>query len=45
MTPVGDQIKEPRLWWVKHIKKRGIHVLVFKCERIGVLYCRRGRAV
>jgi len=42
VTPIGDKIKETRLTWFGHVKRRSENALVRRYETINLSECRRG---
>ena len=43
VAPLEDKMRETRLRWFGHVKRRSVSVPVRKCEAIHLLHCRRGR--
>ena len=43
VTPIEDKLRETRLRWFGHVKRRSVNALVRICEAINPLQCRRGR--
>jgi len=43
VAPIGDKIRETRLRWFGHVKRRGVDAPVRRCERINIPEGRRGR--
>ena len=44
VTPTEDKMRETRLRWFGHVKRKSVDVLVRKCEKISTLAGRRDRA-
>ena len=42
MISIEDKIREARLRWFGHIKKRSLDALLRRCEQIVLSECRRG---
>ncbi|XP_070022910.1 uncharacterized protein [Nicotiana sylvestris] len=42
-APVEDKMREARLRWFRHVKRRGVDALVRRCERLALEGQRRGR--
>ena len=43
VAPIEEKLRETRLRWFGHIKKRGKNELVRRCEMINLLHYGRGR--
>nr|XP_009775638.1 PREDICTED: uncharacterized protein LOC104225513 [Nicotiana sylvestris] len=43
VVPVEDKMREVRLRWYGHVKRRGVDAPVRRCERLVVVGMRRGR--
>ena len=43
VTLLEDKLRETRLRWFGHVKRRSVGALVRRCEAIHLLDCRRGR--
>jgi len=43
VAPIGDKIRETRLRWFGHVKRRSVDAPVRRCERINIPEGRRGR--
>ena len=43
VAPLEDKLRETRLRWFGHVKRRNVNALVRRCEAIDFLHCRRGR--
>jgi len=43
VAPVEDKIREARLRWFGHVKRRNVNALVRRCEHINLMNYRRGR--
>jgi len=43
VAPLEDKLRETRLRWFGHVKRRSVDTPVRRCEPIDLLYCRRGR--
>ena len=43
VVPLEDKMRETRLRWFGHIKRRSLSGPVRKCEAIHLPHCRRGR--
>jgi len=43
VTPIGDKMRETRLRWFDHVKRRSVDAPVRRCERINIPECKRGR--
>ena len=43
VAPIGDKMRETRLRWFGHVKRRGVNAPVRRCERISIPEGRRGR--
>ena len=45
VAPLEDRMRETRLRWFGHVKRRGINALVKRCEAIHLLIVREGEDV
>jgi len=45
VVPLEDKLRETRLRWFGHVKRRGINALVKRCEAIHLLIVREGEDV
>jgi len=43
VAPLEDKLRETRLRWFGHVKRRSVGAPVRRCEAIHLLDCRRGR--
>jgi len=43
VAPIGDKLRETRLQWFGHVKRRSVDAPVSRCERINIPEGRRGR--
>jgi len=43
VTPLEEKLRETRLRWFGHIKRRSVNAQVRRCEAIDLLHYRRGR--
>jgi len=43
VAPLEDKLREIRLRWFRHVKRRNVSALVRRCEAFDLLQCRRGR--
>ncbi|XP_070041028.1 uncharacterized protein [Nicotiana tomentosiformis] len=43
MTPMDDKMREARLRWFRHVRRRSLDALVGSCERLALVGTRRGR--
>ena len=43
VAPLEDKLRETRLRWFGHVKRRSVSAPVRRCEAIHILDCRRGR--
>jgi len=43
VAPIGDKLREIRLRWFGHVKRRSVDAPVRRCERISIPKGRRGR--
>ena len=43
IDPIEEKLRETRLTWFGHVKKRGENEPVRRCKIINLLHCRRGR--
>jgi len=43
VVPLQEKLRETRLRWFRHVKRRSVGTLVRRCEAIHLLDCRRGR--
>jgi len=43
VTPLEEKLRETRLRWFGHVKKRSVNAPVRQGEAINLLYCKRGR--
>ena len=43
VTPIEDRMRETKLRWFDHVKKKSAEALVRRCEMIYLPKCRRGR--
>jgi len=43
VAPIGDKMRETRLRWFGHVKRRSVDAPVRRCERINIPDGRRGR--
>ena len=43
VAPLEDTLRETRLRWFEHVKRRSVNAPVRRCEAINLLRCRRGR--
>jgi len=43
IAPIEDKMRETRLRWFGHVKRRNDNTPVRRCEMISLLECRRGR--
>jgi len=43
VAPIEDKIKEARLRWFDHVKRRSADAPVKRCERINIRECKRKR--
>jgi len=43
VAPVEDKMRQTRLRWFGHVKKRSVHAPVRRCEHINLMHCKRGR--
>jgi len=43
VTPIKDRMRETRLRWFGHVKRRSVNASVRKCERINIPVCKRAR--
>ena len=43
VAPIGDKMRESRLRWFGHVKRKSVDALVRRCERIDIPEGRRGR--
>jgi len=43
VAPIGDKMRESRLRWFGHVKRRNVDAPVRRCERINISEGRRGR--
>ena len=42
VAPIKEKLRETRLRWFGHIKRRGVNALVRRYEAINFIHCRRG---
>ena len=43
VAPLEEKLRETRLRWFGHVKRRSVNTPVRRCEAINHLQCRRGR--
>ena len=43
ITPIKEKMRETRLRWFEHVKRRTVNVPVRRCEAINLMHCRRGK--
>jgi len=43
VAPLEDKLRETRLRWFGHVKRRSVSAPVRRCEALELLQCRRGR--
>jgi len=43
VAPLEDKLRETRLRWFGHVKRRSVSAPVRRCEAIHILDCKRGR--
>jgi len=43
VAPLEEKIRESRLRWFGHVKRRSVNAPVRRCEEIKLMHCRRGR--
>jgi len=43
VAPIEDKMRETRLRWSSHVKRRSVDVPVRRCERINISKGKRGR--
>jgi len=43
VAPIGDQMREIRLRWFGHVKRRSVDAPLRRCERIDITKGKRGR--
>jgi len=43
VAPLEEKLRETRLRWFGHVKRRSVNAPVRRCEAINLLHCRRGR--
>jgi len=43
ITPIDEKMRETRLRWLGHVKRRSADAPVRKCETIDLTHCKRGR--
>jgi len=43
VAPLEEKLKETKLRWFGHIKRRNVNAPVEMCGAINLLHCRRGR--
>jgi len=43
VAPIGDKMRESRLRWFGHVKRRSVDAPMRRCERINIPEGRRGR--
>jgi len=42
VAPLEDKLRETRLRWFRHVKRRNVNALVRRCEAINLSHCKRG---
>ena len=40
---IEEKLRETRLRWFRHVKRRGVNAPVRMCDAINLIHCRRGR--
>jgi len=43
VAPLEEKMRESRLRWFRHVRRRSINAPVRRYESINIIYCRRGR--
>ena len=43
VAPIEEMLRETRLRWFKHVKRRSADAPVRRCKEINLMHCRRGR--
>ena len=43
VAPIKDKLRETRLIWFRHVKRRGVNEPIRRCEVINLIHCIRGR--
>jgi len=43
VASIKEKLRETRLRWFGHVKKRGVNKPLRTCEVINLIYCRRGQ--
>ena len=43
VVPIEEKLRETRLRWFRHVKRRSVNAAVRRCETIKLIHYRRGR--
>jgi len=42
VVPIEDKLRETRIGWFRHVKRKGVNTQVQRCEVINLVHYRRG---